>query len=112
MAIQREPRSEKEIALKKLLDVVNELIDSCGSTLCQVGTTTGNFRSITNCSFVWVTIDVSETTVTGVEDFPTANFTMAPGTTISGNFTSVGVINSFGVSLIDNWWNLIASNKC
>ena len=112
MAIQREPRSDKEIALKKVLDTANQLIDSCGSTLCQIGTTTGNFRSITNCSFIDVTIDVSETTVTEVEDFPTGDFIMGPGTTISGNFTSLGVINTYGVSALDYLFNVIASNKC
>jgi hypothetical protein len=112
MALQRKPRSEKEIALKKVLDAANDLINSCGTTLCQVGTTTGNFTSITNCSFVDVTIDVSETTVTEVEDFPGSDFLMQPGTTISGNFTSVGIINTFGVSAVDNLFNLIGSNKC
>ena len=111
MALQRQPKSDIEIALKKVLDASDQLIDSTGSTLCQVGTTTGNFRSITNCSFVAVTIDVSETTVTDVENFPTSDFTMNPGATISGNFTSVGIINAFGVSILDHIFNVIASNK-
>jgi hypothetical protein len=111
MALQRLPKSNIEIALKKVLDAANQLTDSKGSTLCQVGTTTGNFTSITNCSFVIVLIDVSETDVTEVENFPTSDFILYPGSTISGNFTSVGVINAYGLSAIDYIFNVIASNK-
>ena len=111
MAIQRE-RSNKEIALKKLLDTANELIDSCGITYCSAGTTVGNFTSITNTGYTDLEIDVSETSVTGIDDFPGADFLMEPGTTIYGNFTSVGIINTYGISALDNIFSIFASNKC
>ena len=114
MARQRKPRDNEEIALRELADAAADLIDArCGTAWCVVGTAlTGTFSSITNVSFVSVTIDVDETDVTGLEDWPAADFELEPGATLIGDFTKVTILNTFGVAGLDNLFNVFAAKKC
>ena len=112
MARQRKPRDEEEQILQELADRSGAQVNSCGSKWCPVGTTTGSFSSITNVGTLDITIDISETTVTNIDNFPTSDFVMAPGTTLVGDFTSVGVINTFSFAAFDPLFNVIAAKKC
>ena len=116
MARQRNyHRDEEEKELMELANVAKSLFSpTCPQTLCTVGTTTGNFTSITNVSFMDLTIDVSETSFSGnaPENWPGTDFDMSPGETIVGNFTAVGVINTYGVPALNFMYWVTANNNC
>mgnify|MGYP003113757889 CR=1 FL=1 len=113
MAQQRKARDEEEQALEELAKLTGDLINKCGLHWCEPGTPiSGSFDRITNASSLPVGIDVSETTVTGVADFPASDFELAPGASITGNFTAVGIYNTFGLSALDPMFNVVASKKC
>ena len=111
--MQRKARTEKEQALKEVVDVAAAFNNKCKSKWIPVDSTvTGNFSSIQNVGIFNVTIDVSECVVTGVEDWPTSDFQLAPGAIIYGDFTSIGHDNTFGISGLDAFFALLAIKKC
>ena len=111
--MQRKARTVKEEKLKQVLNSVKALTATCGMRFIPVDTTvTGNFSSIQNIGTLPVTIDVSECAVTGIDDWPEADFTLAGGVTMYGDFTSISIDNPFGISMLDPFFNLIAVEKC
>lgn len=116
MARQRNyHRDEEEKALMELADVAKSLFSpTCPQTLCTVGTTTGNFTSITNISFLDLTIDVSECSFSGnaPENWPGTDFLMVPGETIVGDFTSIGIGNTYNDSNLNFMYWIAANNNC
>lgn len=106
-------RSEKDEALKALATTVRGLTADCEMQIIGVATTTtGTWTEIQNIGIFPVTIDVSECVVDGIADFPAANFQLEPGASLYGNWSSVGTINTWGVSGLDQYFIIGAVKTC